>query len=189
MIMLSDEQKSTIIAILFCLFMVITPAVNTSIIAIVAIIYFTWDLRSSMQYMYIIHHVLSIIGFVWVLFTEPVLQQLFITSSKSMENSNVTLYINYFIVVSGLKNWNNKYYKIFFILHVINYIYWRLINVGLIIISNYDLIIQSPVLLLSLIIYIGSCYWSILLIHKCHKYKVFQWNTNIINKSNLKKRS
>ena len=172
----TKDQIQSIAAILFCGFMLLVPGKNVSLISFGAITYFIWDLnyqKTSIPILFIVHHILSICAFFWILFTDDKIATLFIDSAKAMEYSNVTLYLNHLLIVFHLKDWSNQLYRFFFLVHVINYMYWRLVYVGVKLIQHVDIVQENIVIALTLIIYFGGYYWSILLIRKCYHHAIW----------------
>ena len=168
----TKDQKQSIGSILFCCFVLLVPK---NIIPFGAIIYFIWDLnfqRTSMPILFIVHHILSICTFGWILFADQEIVTLVIDSAKALECSNITLYLNHMLIVFNLKNWSNKVYRYFYLVHVVNYMYWRLLYVGLKLIQNIDIVKENIVITLTVIIYFGGCYWSLLMIKKCYHHAI-----------------
>ena len=177
----TNEQKQSIVSILFCCFMLVVPGSELHIISVGAIAYFIWDLnfqRTKMHFLFIVHHILSICAFTWLMFTNSNIASLFIDSAKALEYSNITLYLNHIIVVFNLKNWSNRLYRFFFLVHVINYMYWRLIYVGIMLVQNFNIVQENIIIALTTIIYFGGFYWSMLLITKCYNHSIWPFGYN-----------
>ncbi len=159
---------STTTALCFCVFILFVPCNNKLTISAVSIIYFLLDMYfQKMSMIFMIHHILSICGFVWLIFAkQPYDVYLFIDCLKALELSNLTLYLNCLLIYSNLKDWNSPSYKWFFMVHVVNYIFWRVIYFGIKIYNNTNVLNNNPPLKISAIIFLGGLYWSILLIIK-----------------------
>ena len=171
---MTKDIISTIAAFCFCLFILIIPGNYILTISVLSIIYFLSDMCfQKLGWIFIIHHVLSICGFIFLMFTKNQHAiYLFLDSLKALELSNLTLYINYLLIYSNNKNWNNTNYRWFFTVHVINYIFWRVFYFGFNIFNNIDTINTNIPLKLSSFLFIGGLYWSILLLLKCKRNNI-----------------
>ncbi len=149
---------------------------NKYILTVGTILYFLFDLivivLNREAFFYALHHIITIVIFIWIHTTgDSRVINSFIESTKIMEYSNITLYINFLLIYNNRKKWNSIIYKSFFVIHMINYVYHRVLLTTYNIYYNYDLIQKYFLLKISLLIYVGGIYWSILIISKLRKMK------------------
>lgn len=163
--------------LLFSLFSIFSN--NDKLICQVTMYYFSSDLfLYFMNYKnikqnigFIIHHIVTLLLFGNLHKIPPVYVKEIIKGTKIAEISNLGLYINDGLILYKYKNWNNIYYRIYFLIHVINYCYQRNYRLGLLILNNlYLMRTYLIVRFVVLTIYGGSLYWSYLLLRKITKY-------------------
>ena len=174
--MIISELTRNKLSLAFCLFVIISG--DNVLISTVATLYFIFDSYLLMneknpQYFFLLHHVISVIVFPLIHYSSsPYIIDLFIFNSMIMELSNLTLYINHYLVITNKKNWKSFWYCLFFTVHLTNYMFCRLLVVGIQLIRNRELIMNNVLLQVASLIYIGGIYWSYLLIQKFRSKQV-----------------